>query len=140
MDTIFLGRIPFKLKEKDKKLYDEYGKDAIEFAKRGQLLNAINLFDKILEEDPDVEFALVLKANNLFNHISLNLNFDDIGSVDVKVIKNRAENAKQQLQECINLIERALKINPINKEVEELKKFISGTPLKGIEEILKNIN
>ena len=139
MTMDFQAKVTFSLTDKDKKLYDKYGVPAIELANDGEFLAAIKLIDKILKRNPKCEFALLLKANYLFNYILNNLRFDSkINQNDINRIKKQAEAIKKQLEECIRLIDKALKINPKNKTAKELKKFIEKTCLKEIKNLINS--
>ena len=138
MSEIFESKFTFSISAEDKKLYDNYGDPAKELAKEGNFLSAIKLIDEILTESPNAGFALILKANYLFNHINKNLKFDRITQNNIGSIKKQALNFKNQFKECINLIDKALKINPENKEAKEFKNFIEN-PLKEIDDFIKLI-
>ena len=96
------------------------------------------MIDEILTESPNAEFALILKANYLFNQINKNLHFDRVTPNNINSIKKQALNFKNQFEECISLIDKALKINQENKEAKEFKNFIEN-PLKEIDDFIKSI-
>ncbi len=136
----FTAEMSFKLNEEDSKLYHKYGVPAIELANDGEYLAAVKLIEKVLTENPKSEFALLLKANYLFNHINDHLDFEDATPDNLAIIKKQAQGFKAKLDECIELIEKALKINPSNKEAKQLKEFIEGQPLKTVNDFLKTID
>lgn len=134
----FQAKMSFKVSDKDKKLYDKYGVPAIELANEGEFLAAVKLLDRILKENPKCEFALLLKANYLFNHVNQNLVFDEVNPNNIDKIKQQAEGFKKQLEECINLIDNALKINPKNKDAKGLEEFIENNSLKEVTNLIKS--
>lgn len=134
----FQAKISFSISDKDKKLYDKYGVPAIELANDGEFLAAVKLIDKILKQNPKCEFALLLKANYLFNHVNNNIKFDEIGPDNIDKIIKQAEDFKKQLEECVKLIDKALKINPKNKDAKGLKEFIEKNSLKEVKNLIKS--
>jgi len=135
----FKAEVSFKLNDKDKKLYDKYAIPAIELAEEGEYLAAIKLIDKILKENPKCEFALFLKANYLFNHITNNmkLEFDEIDQNNIGKIIKEAKNLEKDTKKCIKIIDKILKINPKNKEAKKFRKFIEKNLLKKVEDIVE---
>ncbi len=138
MTMEFQAKMSFSISDEDKKLYDKYGIPAIELANDGEFLAAVKLIDKILKQNPKCEFALLLKANYLFNHVNHNLEFDEISPESIDKIRKQAEGFKEQLEECINLINKALKINPKNKDAKGLKDFIEKNSLKEVNNLIKS--
>ena len=134
----FTTEMSFKLHEEDSKLYHKYGVPAIELANKGDFLEAVKLIDKVLKENSKCEFALLLKANYLFNHVNHTLKFDEISPESTDKIRKQAEGIKEQLEECVNLIEKAIKINPKNKEAKGLKDFIEKNSLKAVNNLIKS--
>jgi len=135
----FEVQIAFGLSDRDKGLYDKYGVPAVEFANDGEYLPAIKLMDKVLSQSPNAEFALVLKANYLSNHIGDTLSFGESRG-DVEATEEKTRKAKDNYTECIVLLTKAIKINPKNKGAKDLKKHIQSTSLKAIEDLLKTIS
>ena len=136
----FTAKMSFKLKKEDSKLYHKYGVPAIELANDGEYLAAIKLLDKVLKENLNSEFALLLKANYLFNYFNENQDFEAATPTNLVKIKKQALELKIKLEECINLIDKVLKLNPKNKEAKEFRTFVSGEPLKSINSLLKKVN
>lgn len=120
----------FKVEKKEKALYDKYGVPAVELAEDGEYFSAIKLIDKILKTNPKVEFALYLKASYLFNHVTENVEFPEITLENYEKIKGTYKKIKEDLEECISLLDKLLKINPKNKNAKELKNFIKENALK----------
>ncbi len=119
----------FDLNDEDKKLYDKYAIPASEFASDGDFLSAIKLIDKILDINPNVEFALLFKANYLSNYTNLEINYPELNSDNIDEIIELATGYKNNYQECIKLIDKALKLNPKNKNAKLLKGHIKKTVL-----------
>jgi len=136
MTMEFQARMSFSISDKDKKLYDKYGVPAIELANDGEFLAAVKLIDKILKQNPKCEFALLLKANYLVNYIDNNIKFDEINPDNIDKIIKQAEDFKKQLEECVKLIDEAIKINPKNKDAREFKNFIEKNYLKKVKILL----
>jgi len=139
MTMEFQAKMSFSISDKDKKLYDKYGIPAIELANDGEFLAAVKLIDKILKQNPKCEFALLLKANYLFNHVNQNLQLDEVSPENIKKIHKQTKDFKKQLEECIKLIDKALKINSKNKDAKGLKDFIEKNSLKEVNNLIKTI-
>src|SRR3989344_4426975 len=120
LTNIFKTAMKFSLKEEDSNLYHKYGIPAIELASDGEYLAAIKLLDKILKTNPQVEFALLLKANYMFNYVNKNIEMPTAIPENIKEIKSIGTQLQKELGKCINLIDQALKLNPKNKSAMDL--------------------
>ena len=86
MVNTFEAKVSFSLNDKDKILYKKFGASAMELADKGELLSAIKIIDDILKENPNAEFALILKANYLVNYVNKNLHFDKVSKENIEKI------------------------------------------------------
>ncbi|MBI2665823.1 hypothetical protein HYX12_04335 [Candidatus Woesearchaeota archaeon] len=139
MTNTFQADMKFSLNEEDSKLYHKYGVPAVELAKDGEYLAAVKLLDKILKINPQVEFALLLKANYMFNYVNKNFEMPEVIPENVGKIKSVCTKIKKELEECISLIDQAHKLNPKNKNAIDLKTFIEKNSLKQAKQLLASI-
>lgn len=123
-------RIKFNLDSEDKELYHKYGIRAIELANDEEYVAAIKLLDKVLKQKQNVEFALVLKANYISNYVDT-----EIGSIDFSpedsycddTLTKKLKSLTEKLKDALYLINKAIQINPSNKESMKLMSLIEKT-------------
>ena len=139
MADTFEAQWKFSLKDKDSKLYHKYGVPAIELANDGEYLAAVKLIDKILKDNSKVEFALLLKANYMLNYVTNSFDFGEVTPEDLEKAKTKTQKLKKDLEECIRLIDEALKLNPKNTNGKSLKSFIQKNALKETNKLLDPI-
>jgi tetratricopeptide (TPR) repeat protein len=133
-------KLTFNLEDEDSELYNKYGKKAVELGSQGNYDEAIKLLDKVLAKKQKTEFALLLKANYYFNKVNEELELNDPATPEeIPLVKKQASKIKKELTECLNLVEKVLKINPKNEGAKQIKKFIENNSMKEVENLLKTI-
>ncbi|RLG09259.1 hypothetical protein DRN73_10195 [Candidatus Pacearchaeota archaeon] len=134
-------KLTFNLEDKDSELYHKYGEKAVELGSQGNYDEAIKLLDKVLAKKQKTEFALLMKANYYFNKVNEELELNEPTTPEeIPLVKKQASKIKKDLNECLNLVEKVLKINPKNEGAKQIKKFIKDNSMKEVENLLKTID
>lgn len=109
-----IHQLDFELVGNEIELYERYGKLAIKYSDEGNHKKAVELFDKILEEEPTAEFALVLKAKNIFNAATKEIITWDSKFFEENNFVDAFNGIKIKFAEVIELLNKVLAANPDN--------------------------
>jgi len=64
----------------------------------------------------------------------------EVSHENIEKIKDYTEKLKEELEECLHLIDQALKLNPKNKSALDLKNFIETRSLKEVKKLLTTVS